>query len=151
MRSSIFALFAALFILGFSGCATTSAPSAAPKAKETKPAAGVGANNGKPGSGAPMLPVEAPLAEGEYRLAIESTPSDAMVVVNGIPVGKTPRTIELSGTPRGFFHDQVSVKVRFLATDATHPSQTVEELLTPLDRIPATVKFTPAGTTRVAR
>lgn len=101
-----------------------------------------------------MLPGSAevsPLPEGEFRLEIESTPSDSMVVVNGIPVGRTPRTIELAGTSKGFFRDQVSVKVRFIATDSTHASQTVEELLTPLDRIPAVVQFSPAGATRVAK
>jgi len=144
--------FAKLLTLGFfavlAGCAAT--PSSSVKSKNP-PANGSSSATGSKGGASSKTPEETPLAEGEYRLQIESTPSDAMVVVNGIPVGRTPRTIELAGTKHGFFRDQVSVKVRFISTDSAHPSQTVEEMLTPLDKIPATVKFTPAGATRVAR
>ena len=152
MRSLLFPLCATLLLLGLYGC--TTAPSAPAKTKklDTKPAPlATNAPAGITSSALPLPMTEAPLPEGEYRLMIESTPSELVVVVNGIPVGKTPRTIELAGTPRGFFRDQVSIKVRFISTDAAHPSQSVEELLTPLDRIPSTVKFTNAGTTRVAR
>jgi hypothetical protein len=146
---SLFLTILTLGLLGFlAGCGTI--PGSSVKSKNP-PAQGSGpGKSGKTNEGA-TTPAEPPLAEGEFRLQIESTPSDAMVVVNGIPVGRTPRTIELAGTKHGFFRDQVSVKVRFISTDAAHPSKTVEEMLTPLDRIPAVVKFTPAGATRVAR
>jgi hypothetical protein len=91
------------------------------------------------------------LPPGEYTVLVESVPDGGIVVVNGIPVGKAPQRVLLPGTQRGFFRDQVSLKVRFIAADAAHPSQTVEELLTPLDRIPAGVKFTPTGATRQSR
>jgi hypothetical protein len=41
--------------------------------------------------------------------------------------------------------------MRFVATDTSHTSQTVEEQLTPLDKIPARIRFTPVGATRVMR
>jgi hypothetical protein len=145
---SVLATVITVCVLGFlAGCATT--PSATVKSKN--PPAKSSPSGTKANATAPKAPEEAPLAAGEYRLQIESTPSDAMVVVNGIPVGRTPRTIELAGTKHGFFRDQVSLKVRFISTDAAHPSQTVEELLTQLDKIPAVVKFTPSGATRISR
>jgi hypothetical protein len=82
---------------------------------------------------------------------IESDPVGGTVVVGGVPIGRTPQRVVLPGTTRGFFRDQVSIKVRFVATDTDHTSQTVEELMTPLDKIPAKVRFTTTGAVRVAR
>jgi len=82
---------------------------------------------------------------------VDSDPVGGIVVVNGVPVGRTPQRVVLNGTARGFCRDDVSIKVRFVATDTDHTSQTVEQLLTPLDKIPATVHFTSAGASRVAR
>lgn len=84
-------------------------------------------------------------------MLVESVPKGATVVVNGIPVGKAPQRVVLPGTQRGFFRDQVSLKVRFIAADTEQTSKTVEELLTPLDKIPAIVRFTTSGSTRVPR
>jgi hypothetical protein len=94
---------------------------------------------------------ETKLPEGEYSVLIDSEPAGGIVVVNGIPVGKTPQRVVLPGTSRGFFRDQVSLKVRFVAADTDHTSRTVEELMTPLDKIPATVRFTPGGVNRITR
>jgi hypothetical protein len=91
------------------------------------------------------------LPAGEYSVLIDSDPAGGTVVVNGIPVGRAPQRVVLPGTPRGFFREQVSLKVRFVATDVAHASQTIEELMTPLDRIPATLRFTPAGVKRITR
>lgn len=91
------------------------------------------------------------LSAGEYALMVESEPTGGIVVVDGVPVGRTPQRVVLTGTSHGFFRDQVSIKVRFVATDSDHTSQTVEEILTPLDKIPASVHFTPNGATRVVR
>lgn len=91
------------------------------------------------------------LKAGEYAVWVDSEPKGGIVVVDGTPVGRTPQRIVLSGTARGFFNANVSIKVRFVATDSEHTSQTVEELLTPLDKIPARVRFTSQGATRVAR
>lgn len=91
------------------------------------------------------------LNAGEYAVWIDSEPEGGIVVIDGTPVGRTPQRIVLNGTARGFCHDNVSIKVRFVATDSDHTSQTVEELFTPLDKIPARVRFTTQGATRVAR
>jgi hypothetical protein len=88
---------------------------------------------------------------GNYVMLVDSEPSGGIVVVNGVPQGRTPQRVALPGTAHGFFRDEVSLKVRFVAVDSDHTSQTVEELLTPLDKIPASIHFTLGGTTRVAR
>lgn len=87
--------------------------------------------------------------EGEYRVAIVSEPAGAMVVVDGIPVGNTPRRIILPGTEQGFLKRPVSVRVRFVAGSAAATSKTVEVRLTPLERTPQRIEFTPAGARRV--
>lgn len=144
MKCSFLQLLTAGIFLGLVGCATkpNSPPGAVPP----------------PGPGittAPATISSAVTAEtlppGEFAVLVESVPNGATVVVNGIPVGTAPQRVFLPGTAHGFFRDQVSLKVRFIAADAGHQSKTVEELLTPLDRIPASVKFTPTGTTRVPR
>lgn len=96
-------------------------------------------------------PTVSKLPAGEYSVLIDSEPAGGTVVVNGIPVGKAPQRVILPGTPRGFFREQVSLKVRFVAVESGSTSKTVEELLTPLDRIPLTVRFTLAGADRVTR
>ena len=98
-----------------------------------------------PSESVPKLPA------GEYSVLIESDPVGGIVVVGGVPIGRTPQRVVLPGTARGFFRDQVSIKVRFVATDTDHTSQTVEEVMTPLDRIPASVLFRVSGAIRVAR
>jgi hypothetical protein len=99
------------------------------------------------------LPAEtdAKLKDGEYAVWMDSDPAGGIVVVNGLPVGRAPQRIVVNGSSRGFFRDDVSIKMRFVATDTNHTSQTVEEQLTPLDKIPARIHFTPAGATRVMR
>ena len=93
----------------------------------------------------------AKLAPGEFAVLVESEPAGGIVVLNGVPLGRTPQRIVLTGTSRGFIRDAVSIKVRFVAADTDHTSQTVEEQLTPLDKIPARLHFTPTGSNRVAR
>ena len=99
----------------------------------------------------PQPAAQPALPAGEYALQIESEPSGATVVMNGKPCGKTPCRVVLAGNARGFLREQVSLKVRFIAADASQSSQTVEEVLTPLDRVPTALRFTPAGATRVVR
>lgn len=93
----------------------------------------------------------ATLPSGHYAIMVESQPSGATVVIDGIPVGRSPRRVVVPGTSMGFFRDAISIKVRFLATDAQSMSQTVEEQLTPRDRIPAALMFTPGGARRQLR
>ena len=146
MKLSYLQLVTAVVLFAFAGC--TANPHATGPAKSV-PSMPTSSQTPQP---APTVStVKTPFPAGEYAVLVESAPDGAIVVVNGIPVGKAPQRILLPGTPRGFFRDQVSLKVRFIAMDAAHASQTVEELLTPLDKIPAGVKFTPAGATRVGR
>lgn len=147
MKLLFLRLFTTFTFLGLVGCATNPKNPSGQGAVSPVPAAPTNATE-SPSSPPPKTRV---LPADEYSVLVESVPDGATVVVNGIPVGKAPRRILLPGTPRGFFRDPNSVKVRFIATDAAHPSQTVEELLTPLDRIPAAIRFTLTGATRVAR
>jgi hypothetical protein len=94
---------------------------------------------------------EQKLNAGEYAVWVDSDPDGGIVVVNGVPVGRAPQRVVILGSSRGFFRDGVSIKMRFVATDTSHTSQTVEEQLTPLDKIPARIRFTPVGATRVMR
>lgn len=80
---------------------------------------------------------------GEFTILVESQPTGAMIVVNGIPVGRAPRKITLSGTPQGFSRETVSIKARFVASSRDEQSITIEEELTPLDRLPVILHFTP--------
>lgn len=144
MKLPLLQLLSAIAFFGLVGCATKPSP----------PSPSVRPANRPPIEAPPPLataPQKSVLPADEYSVLVESVPEGATIVVNGIPVGKAPRRILLPGTSRGFFRDQNSLKVRFIGSDAAHPSQTVEELLTPLDRIPATVRFTPSGATRLPR
>ena len=77
------------------------------------------------------------LKPGEYALMVESEPDGATVVVNGKPCGKTPCRVVLQANRRGFLREQVSIKVRFIATNEAQSSQTVEDVLTTLDKVPS--------------
>jgi hypothetical protein len=170
--------FASLGLLGallwFGGCATparrhapaSSAPGAAepggvPSAGKAVPAApsapaprveAVDAKKNQRKPGEPNPPTASPtLHEGEFALLVESEPSGALLVVNGRPSGKTPGRVVLGGNPRGFLRETVSIKVRFIAPDQTQDSRTIEEVLTPLDKVPAALRFTPDGAQRMMR
>jgi hypothetical protein len=71
--------------------------------------------------------------------------------MNGRPFGKTPCRVAIAVNTRGFLREPVSIKVRFIATDGEHDSRTVEETLTPLDKLPAELRFSFTGAQRVAR
>ncbi len=136
MPQRFFVLSSLIILLALPGCSSSN--------RNQRPA---GAH---PPSGGADRPVPA-LANGEFALWVESEPSGGIVVVNGKPVGRTPQCIVLLGNARAFCREEVSIKVRFVAADTDHTSQTVEEVLTPLDRIPARVRFSPKGVSRVVR
>jgi hypothetical protein len=97
-------------------------------------------------------PVPAPDSEASVAaggLLIESTPTGATVVVDGLPVGRTPYRLAVEETSRGFFRAEVTVRVRFVATSAGESSATVAETFDPTDRVPRRVIFTPEGARRV--
>ena len=91
---------------------------------------------------APVAPETRP-ADGDLRVLIESQPSGATVVINGRTAGRTPYTMTVAGTGRGFFREEQAVRVRFIATQASEVSATVEEVFAPTDRVPVRVVFTP--------
>lgn len=86
--------------------------------------------------------------EGEYGVLVETEPAGAIIVVNGIPVGRSPRRVLLPGTPQGFSRVPVNIKARFLATTTAEESRTVELDFTPLDKLPGRLVFTPNGVSR---
>lgn len=87
----------------------------------------------------------------DYEMRVESDPSGSQVVIDGVPLAKTPCRVLMSGSPSGFFLDTHSVKVRFIALDDQHESQTVEEAFSKHDKIPTKLRFTAEGATRTLR
>lgn len=85
---------------------------------------------------------------GDATLMVTSEPRGATVVVDGRPVGPAPISIRVPVTDRGYMSRPVSVKVRFLAANNGQESHTTELMLTPLDRVPTRLDFTPHGARR---
>ena len=81
-------------------------------------------------------------------MSIDSEPSGAVIVVNGIPIGKAPLQLKVKTTPQGFFRDYMTVKARFLATSSDETSITVEDDCTPREKIPGKIIFMPQGAQR---
>jgi hypothetical protein len=174
-RPMIFRLVAALSAIGialFAGCASAPRP-----AQATEPAgepvreigtatdatgstgtAGVAQEPAtalhkkpSPAGAKPAAPTGFTLQPGEYALLVTSDQPGATVVVNGKPLGRTPCSVIVQANTRGFLRDRVSIKVRFIASDESGVSQTVEDVLTTLDRVPTEIRFSAAGSTRVVR
>lgn len=96
----------------------------------------------------PAPPAPAGLASGEYVMRIESEPAGALIIVNNVPQGKAPLELVIRGTPQGFSREYVEIEARFLARDPSEVSSTKEVELTPLERVPAVLKFTPSDVQR---
>jgi hypothetical protein len=152
-----------LMLLVLTGCSTVSRKTTAPPVAPTVPVATTPLPKqeepaGKspaaepaamePGVPAVVAPEMPRLPEGEYAITVETEPAGAMIVVNGIPVGRAPRRVLVSGTAQGFARSPVTVRARFLASDSSQQSASVEVELTTLDRIPAVLHFTPEKATR---
>jgi len=86
--------------------------------------------------------------DGEVSVLVESEPHGATIVVNGVPVGKAPQRVLLPITPQGFVRDTVSIKARFVAESISQQSSTIAFELTPLDRMPSGLVFTPEKVVR---
>ena len=84
-------------------------------------------------------------------MSVESDPAGATIVVDGRPVGKTPLLLGVPASPLGFFHDYVEIRARFIADDENQVSQTATEEFSPREKVPAILRFTPAGAQRIAR
>ena len=90
----------------------------------------------------PALPLPELPPEGKAWVWVESEPAGAMVVVDGVPVGRAPRRVELDVTPQGFARQASEIRVRFVAESARETSVTTELVLTPRDRVPSLLHFT---------
>jgi PEGA domain len=90
----------------------------------------------------PALPLPELPPEGKAWVWVESEPAGAMVVVDGVPAGRTPRRVELDVTLQGFARRTNTIRVRFVAESARETSVTTELVLTPRDRVPALLHFT---------
>jgi hypothetical protein len=120
-------------------------PAAAPKTKPPAPPPKpppVPTSVVSPPASTPALPKD------EFVMAIDSDPSGAIIVVNGIPIGKAPLQLKVKTTLQGFFRDYLTIKARFLATSAEETSLTVEDDCTPREKIPGKIIFTPQGAQR---
>jgi hypothetical protein len=151
----------AFSLLILSGCATVPksvpspppnlSPQAGPAAvPETKPPVPPPKPPPTPPSAAsPPAVVSIPVpSKDEFVMSVDSEPSGAVIVVNGIPIGKAPLQLKVKTTLQGFFRDYMTVKARFLATSEDETSITVEEDCTPLERIPGEIIFMPEGAQR---
>ncbi|MBL9204111.1 MAG: PEGA domain-containing protein [Opitutaceae bacterium] len=80
--------------------------------------------------------------EGEMAVMVETDPTGATIVVNGLPVGRAPRKVFLPVTAQGFAKSTFTIKARFVAESSAEHSTTTEVELTPLDRLPSGLLFT---------
>ena len=120
-----FAILHSLFVIFFlSGCVTApkSVPAPPPNLSPQAPPAPVAAPETKPPEPRPKPPPAPPSVapspavvstpappKGEFVLSIDSEPSGAVIVVNGIPVGKAPLQLKVKTTPQGFFRNYMTV------------------------------------------
>lgn len=91
------------------------------------------------------------VATGEQMIEINSEPVGARIIVNDQSVGRAPLRLVVKVTPQGFSTNYLTIKARFVAENATQASQTVETELTPLEKVPATISFSPQGMRRRMR
>lgn len=117
--------------------APSEATAPAPAAPATAPAAGV-APSGE-------------AAAGTLDLVVDSAPPGAIIVLDGVPVGKAPLHLQIAATPLGYFRDYVEIRARFVATDEEEVTRSSVEEYTPREKIPAMVRFTPDGAQRTMR
>lgn len=126
---------------GEGGAGAVETPSAVePRAAETVGTSGTVA--------APVVPAPALAPEGWAWLWVESEPAGMRVVVDGVPVGRTPQRVDVEVTPQGFARHPATIRVRFVAESAQQTSVTTELVLTPRDRVPVRVHFTRDGVLR---
>jgi hypothetical protein len=135
-------LCSVLGLLVFAGCAILrktppSAPPALPVVKLSVPS--------------PTTPSGKTPSAPEQLMLVESVPPGAIIVVDGRPVGKSPLRLAVPATTQGFFLNDVEIRARFVATDATEVSRTAMEEFTPRDKVPVALHFTPEGVQRAAR
>jgi hypothetical protein len=97
----------------------------------------------------PVMPV--PQLPEHLRIRIESNPAGAMIVVDGRPLGRTPVDLRVDSANNGFFKAPMTIRARFVASDAASESISVDERLGPLERVPLALVFSREGVQRVIR
>lgn len=112
--------------------------------------------SGPTSSTAPALPSVPPATENanpstEMAIEVTSEPAGAMILVNDRPSGRAPLRVAVKTTPQGFCTDYLTIKARFVASDASQVSQTTEADLTPREKAPRELVFTPQGVQRHLR
>lgn len=98
-------------------------------------------------SAPPLVPATAE----KLTIRIESSPQGAMILVDGRPIGRAPIDVEVESASNGFFKAPVTIRARFVATDASTESFSIDEQLTPLERVPLALVFSHEGTQRILR
>ena len=107
---------------------------------------------GRPGSSPPAATAGGTgVAKDEAVIEITSLPSRAPVLVNDRPVGHTPYRLAVKVTAQEFCVDYLSIKVRFVAQNPSEISKTIETSLTPREKAPRALLFTPDGVQRRLR
>lgn len=87
----------------------------------------------------------------EMAIEVTSEPAGAIILVNDRPSGRAPLRVAVKTTPQGFCADYLTIKARFVASDASQVSQTTEADLTPREKAPKELVFTPQGVQRHLR
>ena len=158
----VLAVWSALSL--WSGCTAASRVSpVAPAAAAAHPTAPVPAPSAVvPSAAVPAPPLppaptavpsagEVPRVSDQVTMLVESVPAGATIVVDGRPVGKAPLHLDVPATVLGFFRDYLEIRARFIAETESEVSHTAIEEFTPREKVPAVLRFTPAGARRVAR
>jgi hypothetical protein len=94
---------------------------------------------------------ETPPVVDQATMLVESEPAGATIVVDGRPVGKAPLHLGVPATALGFFRDYVEIRARFIAENESEESHTATEEFSPREKVPAVLRFTPAGAQRTVR
>ena len=102
-----------------------------------------------PADAIPTQPV--PHVPDHLKIRIESNPIGAMIVVDGKPLGRTPVELVVDSANNGFFKEPMTIRARFVASDAASESISVDERLGPLERVPLALVFSREGVQRVIR
>ncbi len=97
------------------------------------------------------MPAQPAVAPGEAVIEITSEPAMAFILVNDRLSGRTPVRLVVKVNAQGFCADYLSIKARFVAQDASQVSQTQELQLTPREKAPMALIFTPQGVQRRLR
>lgn len=87
----------------------------------------------------------------EAAIDVTSEPAGAIILVNDRPSGRTPLRVAVKTTAQGFCADYLTIKARFVASDPSQVSRTTEVDLTPREKAPRELVFTPQGVQRHLR